>query len=66
MVREVEVLKAARDGSPSALLVYANETAVRWKPSDLPSQLQVRPDSQTYWERLSAFRTSFERTISIL
>jgi len=40
-VREVEVLKAARDGSSSALLVYANETSIQLKPSDLPSQLQV-------------------------
>jgi len=40
-VREVEVLKEARDGSSSTLLVYANETSIQLKPSDLPSQLQV-------------------------
>ncbi len=40
-VREVEVLKAARDESTSALLVYASERAVNQEPVKLPSQLKV-------------------------
>lgn len=41
-VREVEVLKAARDESTSALLVYASESAVNCDFIELPPQLKVR------------------------
>lgn len=41
-VREVEVLKAARDESTKALLVYASERAVNHDFADLPPQLKVR------------------------
>lgn len=41
-VREIEVLKAARDESNSALLVYANEKAVTYGVGELPSELRVR------------------------
>jgi len=40
-VREVEVLKAARDESTRALLVYASERAVNQEVLDLPPQLKV-------------------------
>ena len=41
-VREVEVLKAARDESRNVLLVYASDKAVSYKIGDLPPQLRVR------------------------
>lgn len=41
-VREVEVLKAARDESTRALLVYASERAVGQEVGELPLQLKVR------------------------
>lgn len=40
-IREIEALKAARDDSNSALLVYASEKAVTLESSNLPSQLKV-------------------------
>lgn len=40
-VREVEVLKAARDENTSALLVYASERAVNEDYVGLPQQLKV-------------------------
>ncbi|KAL8794907.1 MAG: hypothetical protein Q9195_002619 [Heterodermia aff. obscurata] len=45
--REVEVLKAAKDDSRLALLVYANEKALDAEPTQLPSQLRdfVRADN---------------------
>ena len=39
--REVEVLKAAKDDSRLALLVYASEKALAVEPTQLPSQLRV-------------------------
>lgn len=41
-VREIEVLKAAKDESDKALLVYANEKAVSYEVEALPPPLQVR------------------------
>lgn len=40
-VREIEVLRAAREESRSVLLVYANEHAVNFQESGLPPELQV-------------------------
>lgn len=40
-VREIEVLRAAREEARSVLLVYANENAVNFKEGPLPPQLQV-------------------------
>lgn len=40
-VREVEVLKAARDESRRVLLVYANERAVSYECKELTPQLLV-------------------------
>lgn len=40
-VREIEVLRAAREESKSVLLVYANANAVNYKTDDLPLALQV-------------------------
>ena len=40
-VREIEVLKAAKDDSRLALLVYASEKALAVEPTQLPSQLRV-------------------------
>lgn len=40
-VREIEVLKAAREESSTVILVYANEHAVNFKESGLPLELQV-------------------------
>lgn len=39
------MLKAARDESTSALLVYASQKAMSLEPSKLPSQLQVKESS---------------------
>ena len=39
--REIEVLKAAKDDSRLALLVYASENALAVEPTQLPSQLRV-------------------------
>jgi hypothetical protein len=41
-VREIEVLKAAREESKSVLLVYANSNAVQFDESSAPLPLQVR------------------------
>lgn len=35
-------MKAAKDESRTALLVYASEKAITYEASDLPSQLRVR------------------------
>ena len=42
-LREIEVLKAAKDESQRVLLVYANERAMAYEGKDLPSQLRVFP-----------------------
>ncbi|MCJ1247869.1 hypothetical protein MMC30_005084 [Trapelia coarctata] len=49
-VREVEVLKAARDESRRVLLVYANEKAVSYECKELPHQLLnfVRTDNLSF------------------
>ncbi|PGH12297.1 hypothetical protein AJ79_04363 [Helicocarpus griseus UAMH5409] len=44
-VREIEVLRAARDEAGSVLLVYANENAVNFKERCLPPQLQAFVDA---------------------
>ncbi|KAL4943413.1 hypothetical protein BDV06DRAFT_189950 [Aspergillus oleicola] len=41
-VREVEVLRAAREESKTVLLVYANANAMSYKEEPAPSALQVR------------------------
>ena len=41
-VREVEVLKAAKDGGREVLVVYASDRAVSYTEKALPSPLQVR------------------------
>lgn len=41
-VREVEVLKAAREESSSVMLVYASERAVRWESGEVSGGLKVR------------------------
>lgn len=41
-VREIEVLRAARDESANVLLVYANENAVGFQDGPAPPALQVR------------------------
>lgn len=46
-VREIEVLKAAREESSTVMLVYANEHAINFKESGLPPELQVR--SETFY-----------------
>lgn len=40
-VREIEVLKAAREESSTVLLIYANEHAMNFEESGLPPELQV-------------------------
>lgn len=40
-VREVEVIKAAREESNNVLLVYANEDALKFPEGPHPPQLQV-------------------------
>jgi hypothetical protein len=44
-VREIEVLKAAREESSTVLLVYANEHAVNFEENGLPPELQVCHES---------------------
>ncbi|OAX78593.1 hypothetical protein ACJ72_07099 [Emergomyces africanus] len=44
-VREIEVLRAAREEARSVLLVYANENAVNFKEGLLPPQLQAFVDA---------------------
>ena len=41
-VREIEVLRAAREESKNVLLVYANSNAVDFQGGPAPPQLQVR------------------------
>jgi hypothetical protein len=41
-VREVEVLRAAREESKNVLLVYANSNAMNFKEEPVPPTLQVR------------------------
>lgn len=41
-VREVEVLRAAKEESPTVLLVYASENAINFKEDAAPQPLQVR------------------------
>ena len=45
----MEVLKAARDESRTALLVYASERAVKYESEDLPPQLRVSIFRNTYY-----------------
>ena len=40
-VREIEVLKAAREESKNVLLVYANGNAMNFREEPIPSPLQV-------------------------
>ncbi|KAK2795274.1 hypothetical protein FQN52_006204 [Onygenales sp. PD_12] len=49
-VREIEVLRAAKEEAPSVLLVYANENAVRFEEGLLPPQLQtfVNADNEAF------------------
>ncbi|OJD23793.1 hypothetical protein ACJ73_04853 [Blastomyces percursus] len=44
-VREIEVLRAAKEEARSVLLVYANENAVSFKEGPLPPQLQAFVDA---------------------
>ncbi|OAT04600.1 ubiquitin interaction domain-containing protein [Blastomyces gilchristii SLH14081] len=44
-VREIEVLRAAKEEARSVLLVYANENAVNFKEGPLPPQLQAFVDA---------------------
>ena len=58
-VREIEVLKAAKDESRTTLLVYASDNAVLHESRDLPDQLRnfVRADNL-------AFAAELERPLS--
>lgn len=51
-VREIEVLRAAREESKSVLLVYANSNAVQFEESPAPPPLQVRPDVYISFEAI--------------
>ncbi|KAL8863752.1 MAG: hypothetical protein Q9174_007552, partial [Haloplaca sp. 1 TL-2023] len=54
-VREIEVLKAARDESPNALLVYASDRAMAVETQPLPPQLKafVDADNQAFATELA-------------
>ncbi|KGM91596.1 uncharacterized protein PADG_12276 [Paracoccidioides brasiliensis Pb18] len=54
-VREIEVLRAAKDESRSVILVYANENAVNFKERPLPPELQAFVDADN-----KAFGTELE------
>jgi hypothetical protein len=56
-VREVEVLKAAREESNSVLLVYANEEAIKLDPSRIPD---LTPELRAFVE---ADNAAFEREL---
>jgi hypothetical protein len=56
-VREVEVLKAAREESNSVLLVYANEDAIKLDPSRIPD---LTPELRAFVE---ADNAAFEREL---
>ncbi|KAL9612101.1 MAG: hypothetical protein Q9167_003288 [Letrouitia subvulpina] len=55
-VREIEVLKAAKDDARTALLVYASDQAMTWKTESVPSQLLdfVRVDNLSFAAELES------------
>ncbi|KAL8695734.1 MAG: hypothetical protein Q9201_007970, partial [Fulgogasparrea decipioides] len=55
-VREIEVLKAVRDGPPSAILVYASEQAMSVENKELPPQLKsfVQTDNLAFAAELAS------------
>ncbi|KAL9033005.1 MAG: hypothetical protein Q9214_007717, partial [Letrouitia sp. 1 TL-2023] len=55
-VREIEVLKAAKDDARTALLVYASDQAMTWKAESIPSQLLdfVRVDNLNFAAELES------------
>ena len=64
-VREIEVLKAARDESNRVLLVYASEHALNFRVEDLPSALRVYQFRRSIsMQRLIYLRISSDLTIS--
>ncbi|MCJ1469641.1 hypothetical protein MMC07_008277 [Pseudocyphellaria aurata] len=60
-VREIEVLKAAKDESRTALLVYASEKAMSYECGDLPSQLRVRFRVASHFETRAKKQQNFVR-----
>ena len=65
-VREVEVLKAAKEESQNALLVYASEKAVSYENQNLPQQLLVIcPFTPRLFHPLTISRILSEPTILI-
>ncbi|WEW55929.1 hypothetical protein PRK78_001364 [Emydomyces testavorans] len=63
-VREIEVLRAAKEESSSALLVYANEDSVHLKDSVLPEPLQafVDADNDTFEHEIWNLKMKLEKT----
>lgn len=62
-VREIEVLRAAREEWRSVLLVYASDNAMRTKVDAAPPQLQVRSLTVTMsWYELTSTRALSTRT----
>ncbi|KAK2829914.1 hypothetical protein FQN49_007132 [Arthroderma sp. PD_2] len=61
-VREIEVLRAAREGSPTVLLVYANEDAMNFGGEDLPDPLKkfVDMDNELFQQELEAFTAGLQ------
>ncbi|RDW74370.1 uncharacterized protein DSM5745_07032 [Aspergillus mulundensis] len=67
-VREIEVLRAAREESKSVLLVYANSNAMNYKEEPAPAPLQrfVHEDNAAFetelqeWENTAATRLNAE------
>ncbi|KAI1978699.1 hypothetical protein LOZ51_000928 [Ophidiomyces ophidiicola] len=60
--REVEVLRAAKEESHTALLVYANEDAICQQQFDLPAPLQafVDHDNQLFENEICTFNQALE------
>ncbi|KAI4114270.1 MAG: hypothetical protein LQ345_004921, partial [Seirophora villosa] len=58
-VREIEVLKAARDEAPSAILVYASDRAMAVQKRELPPSLQrfVQTDNRAFAAELAVSRS---------
>jgi hypothetical protein len=63
-VREIEVLRAAREEWRSVLLVYASDAAVNAQVEAAPTQLRVRHLYSSQWPKIAKHRGSSGLTIS--
>ncbi|KAM5486270.1 hypothetical protein McanMca71_001111 [Microsporum canis] len=61
-VREIEVLRAAKEESSNILLVYANEEAMNFEAGDLPEPLKnfIDKDNELFEQELAEFTAELE------